>query len=206
MSNGNHVSLRSIAAIPSAIEHLPLAGSVQEQVNLYTKAWTMLERHTLPSGYRASRLANAWLGENNWRLQIVPQRELWKPEMVAPLSSAALRRGHSVLYGTGLPDTEGDRSKVWRVPNNAEDISRFFESHFACCHILFPENLGFAVHGWIDDLAAFAGPDAFLHEVLSPQDIGVAATSEAVAYMDPKTTLADYAEILAPYAPFMIDG
>jgi len=205
MSNDSDTDLQNIAAFPSAIAHLSRAGSSQEQSALYDTAWSMLEVCTLPDGYRGSRFANAWLGERNWRVQIVPQRELWKPEQVAVLAETARKQGHEALYGAGLPSREGYRSAVWRVPSDAEDISRFFESHYAAFHLLFPEDLSFAVHGWDGDLATFAGPETFLRDVLAPGDIGAAATAAAIAYMNPSLTVEDFAGDLEPYQPFMLD-
>jgi hypothetical protein len=205
MSNGNDIDLRNLAAFPSAIEHLSRAGSAKEQITLYDTAWCMLEAYSLPDGYRGSRFANAWLGERNWRVQIAPQRELWKPEQVAALAKAARQRGHEVLYGAGLPAGEGYRSAVWRVPSDAEDISRFFESHYAVFHLLFPKDLSFAVHGWDGDLATFTGPETFLRDVLAPEDIGPDATAAAIAYMNPSLTVEDFAGDLEPYQPFMLD-
>jgi hypothetical protein len=110
MNNDNGAGLRDLSVFPSAIEHLSRAGSPEEQIALYDRAWRMLEPCILPDGYRGSRFANTWLGDHDWRVQIVPQRELWKPEKVAALAAAARQRGHEALYGTGLPGGEGHRS------------------------------------------------------------------------------------------------
>jgi hypothetical protein len=72
-------------------------------------------------------------------------------------------------------------------------------------HLLFPGDLSFAVQGWDGDLATIAGPEAFLRDVLAPEDLGMEATAAAIAYMDPRLTVEDFADDLAHYRPFMLD-
>jgi hypothetical protein len=186
-----------------AIDHLAQAGSRTEQGVLRDLGWTMLETWQLPDGASGSRLANAWLGEHRWRVQIAPHREMWKPEWVAPLAEAAARSGHQHLFGTSVGIGEFRDRAVWRIPTNADDVSRFFEAHYPMCSLLFPADRSFAIHCVIGELAAYAGPEAFVREVLPPEAIGPHATAAAIAYMNPDLTEDDYRHILDGYRPFM---
>jgi hypothetical protein len=195
---------RSAAALGEAIAHFVRAGAPANQLALQDRAWTMLEIWTLPDAFPGSRLANEWLGEKGWLLQVAPQREMWKPEWVIPFAEACARRGHVELFGTAAETGDLRHSAVWRVPTNADDISRFFESHYACFSVLFPADLSFAIHCTDGDFATYAGPESFLREALPPEALGPRATAAAIAYVNPELTEADWDDFLAPYRPFMI--
>jgi hypothetical protein len=165
----------------------------------------MLEVWTLPDGYARTRLANAWLGDQHWKVQIAPQREMWKPDRVAGLAKAAARRGHEGLFGTAVEAGEFRNASIWKVPANAEDVSRFFESHYPVFSLLFPADRSFAVHCVGGEFAVYAGPEEFLREALPPEAIGAQATAATLEYVDPGLNEADYNEFLTPYRPFMAD-
>jgi hypothetical protein len=199
-SKSNHA-----ATFGDAIAHLSQAGSTKEQEALRELAWTMLEIWTLPDGYSRTRFANAWLGDQGWQVQIAPQREMWKPDWVAGLAKAAARRGQVELLGTAVETGEFRDAAIWRVPTNAEDVSRFFESHYPVFSLLFPADRSFAVHCVGGEFAVYAGPEAFLREALPPEAIGAHATAATINYVDPELTEADYADFLGPYRLFMIE-
>ena len=100
---------------------------------------------------------------------------------------------------------EWRQSAVWLVPTNAEDISRFFESHYASFSLLFPADLSFAIHCTDGEFAVYAGSEAFLRDALPPEAIGAQATAAAIAYVDPTLTEYDHEAFLAPYRSFMLD-
>ena len=204
MSSSDPKQLRNAAAFPSAIAHLNRAGSIGQQIALLERAWAMLEVWSLNVDAPVSRLSNAWLGEQDWRIQIAPQRAMWEPESVAALAAFAARHGHTELLGTSAEPSARRNTAVWRVPSNAEDISRFFESHFWEFSILFPADLSFAIHCTDGDFGTYAGPESFLREALPPEAIGPRATAAAIAYVNPELTEADWEDFLGPYRPFMI--
>lgn len=186
-----------------AIAHLSQAGTPAEQSVLRDLGWTMLEAWHLPNADSGTRFANAWLGEHRWRVQIAPQREMWKPEWVAPLAEAAARRGHEHLLGTSVETGEFRDRAIWRIPTNADDVSRFFEAHYPMFSLLFPADRSFAIHCVVGDLATYAGPEDFVREALPREAIGPHATAAAIAYVDPDLTEDDYPHILGAYRPFM---
>ncbi len=194
------------ATFGNAIDHLSQAGNREQQRVLRDLGWTMLEVWTGAEGRSFTRLSNAWLGERKWRVQIAPARELWRPEWVAYLADAAKRRGHDELLGTSVSTVEFRDRAVWRIPTNADDVSRFFESQFPLFCLLFPADRSFAIHCIADELAAYAGPADFVRDALPPGAIGRDARAAAISAVDPRLTEEDYADVLAPYAPFMIDG
>ena len=91
------------------------------------------------------------------------------------------------------------------MPTDAEDISRFFESHYANFSVLFPADLSFAIHCTDGEFAVHAGAEEFLRDALPPEAIGAQATAAAIAYVDPTLTEKDHEDFLAPFRPFMID-
>jgi hypothetical protein len=204
MSNAPKPTLHQTANFGDAIAHLGQVGSPDADA-LRELAWTMLEVWTLPDGYARTRFANAWLGDQDWKVQITPQREMWKPDWVDGLAKAAARRGHVELFGTSVEAGEFRNAPIWRVPANAEDVSRFFESHYPCFSLLFPSDRSFAVHCVGGEFAVYAGPEEFLREALPSEAIGAQATAATIKYVDPSLAEVDYAEFLAPYRPFMAE-
>jgi hypothetical protein len=196
--------LPNVADFPEMIDDLKRAGSTARQIALRETAWTMLERWSFEDGFSTGRIANAWLGEHDWRVQIIWQRDLWLPEKVAGLTAAATRRGHRILFGCAIGAGIADGSAVWRIPVTDVATSRFFASHYASFSLVFPEDLSFAVHCWEGDLALVAGPEKFLREALPPEEVGHEAMSAAIEASDPRATADDYAVALAPYRPFML--
>jgi hypothetical protein len=205
MQSGPSDDLPSAAVFPETIADFERAGSPARQAALREKAWTMLETWTFADGFSTGRLANAWLGERDWRVQFMWQRDLWLPERVDALAAAAARRGVPYLLGCAVGPRETDRSAVWRVPVTGDGIARFCASHYVSFALLFPEDLAFALHGWEGDLAMLAGPEPFLRDALAHGDIGPAALAEAITASDPRATEDDYAAALAPFRPFMLE-
>lgn len=188
-----------------AIDHLAQAGTRAQQRVLRDLGWTMLETWQLPNGYSGTRFANAWLGEHRWRVQVVPQREMWKPEWVAPLAKAAVRRGHEHLLGTSVETGKFRDRATWRIPTNADDVGRFFEAHYPMFSLLFPADRSFAIHCVGADLATYAGPEEFVREAVPDGAIGPAMTAEVVAEVEREHGKGCMQGVLAHYAPFMLD-
>jgi hypothetical protein len=188
-----------------ALDEVPRAGTVAEQIAWQDRAWEMVEVYKAPSGYNGARLSNAWLGAHDWRVQLYTFSALcWRPGTMSSFVSAAIRAGHSALYGTRV--SPGARpTAVWRIPAEEDAVERFFEAHYHTFSVLFPADRSFAVQGNDGDFAVFAGSEAFLREALPPEAIGHSFTAEVVDGVE-----AEYGEgcmegILAHYAPFMLE-
>ncbi len=181
------------------------AGTPAQQIALQDRAWTMLELYETPAGREGTRLSNARLGMHGWRVQIVDHYLMWKEEWVAPLVAASRRRGHDFLLGTVVQPGLLRVSAVWRVAADPDPTSRFFEAHYAGFHMLFPEDLSFAIHANEGDYAIYAGPEDFLREALPPEAIGAAATADVVEGIEEEHGEGAIDGILAHYAPFMLD-
>lgn len=203
MSDKSETGKVKATLFDDAIAHLPQAGTPAEQHVLRDLAWEMLEVWQLPDGYSGTRFANAWLGEHGWRVQVAPQREMWDPVWVAPLAEAAARRGHMHLLGTSVETGEFRDRAIWRIPTNADDVSRFFEAHYPMFSILFAPDRSFAILCVGADLATYAGPEDFIRDALPPDAIGPQATAAAIAYVDPDLTEDDYPHIIGAYRPFL---
>ncbi|SFK90678.1 hypothetical protein SAMN02745775_11089 [Falsiroseomonas stagni DSM 19981] len=184
---------------------MPRAGTPAQQIALQDRAWTMLELYETPSGRPGTRLSNAWLGAQGWRVQMVDHFSLWKEEFVAPLNAAARRRGHEFLLGTVVQPGVLRVSAVWHVATDPDPTSRFFEAHEAGFHMLFPEDLSFAIHANDGDYAVYAGPEEFIRAALPPEAIGAAATADVVEGIEEEHGEGAIDGILAHYAPFMLD-
>lgn len=66
------------------------------QLALRDRAFEMLEVFNTRSGLPGTRLSNAWLGEDDWRVQPLQHRDLRYSEPLAffaPLTAALQRRG-----------------------------------------------------------------------------------------------------------------
>lgn len=179
------------------------------QMGLRDKAYDMLEVFKTRSGRPGTRLSNTWLGEHDWRVQLLQHWDIRNSgplEMFVPLAAALQRRGITHLCGTYV-DAEGitDPTAVWRIPLEARRISSFFEAHPNSFHILFPEDRSFAIHAMEDVCAAFAGPDAFLREALLPEFQGEAALADLKDAMGEEYGEAAFASVLAHYGPFLLE-
>lgn len=179
------------------------------QLALRDRAFEMLEVFTTRSGLPGTRLSNAWLGEHDWRVQLLQHwdiRNTGPLDFFAPLTVALQRRRIHNLYGTFVSArTITSPTAVWRVPAEAALISSFFEAHRNSFHILFPEDRSFAIHAHEDVRAAFAGPEAFLREALLPEFQGEAALADLKDAMDEEYGEAAFASVLAHYGPFLLD-
>lgn len=179
------------------------------QMALRDKAYEMLEVFKTRSGAPGTRLSNAWLGEHDWRVQLLQHwdiRNSGPPEMFVPLVAALQRLGITHLCGTYV-DAEGITAPtaVWRIPLKARRISSFFEAHRYGFHIVFPEDRSFAIHAHEDVRAAFAGHEAFLREALLPEFQGEAALADLKDAMDEEYGEAAFARVLAHYGPFLLE-
>ncbi len=184
---------------------MPRAGTPEQQIALQNGAWTMLELYETPAGRQGTRLSNAWLGQKAWRVQIVGHYHMWEEKWVAPLVAATRRRGHDFLLGTTVQPGFLRVSAVWRVSADPDPTSRFFEAHYAGFHMLFPEDLSFAIHANEGDYAVYAGPEDFIRAALPPEAIGAAATADVVEGIEEEHGEGAIDGILAHYAPFMLD-
>jgi hypothetical protein len=188
-----------------ALDEMPRAGSAEEQIALQLSAVEMVEPYRAPSGHQGMRLANAWLGERDWRIQIFFYRDLpWAPGSVRNLIAAARRRGHESLLGTptSLPSRPG---AVWRLAMEEDAIERFFEAYYLSFSLLCPADRSFAVSGNDGDFVVFAGPEDFVREAVPDGAIGMAATAEVVAEVEREHGKGSMDGVLAHYAPFMIE-
>jgi hypothetical protein len=179
------------------------------QLALRNKAFELLEVFLTRSGLPGTRLSNPWLGENEWRVQLLQHwdiRNSGPQAMFKPLVAALRRRGVVYLCGTYVgADGITSPTAVWHIPLEAALISSFFEAHRYGFHILFPEDRSFAIHGTEDVYAAFAGPEAFLREALLPEFQGEAALADLKDYMDHDFGEGAFTDILPHYAPFLLD-
>ncbi len=191
--------------ILDSLGDMPRAGRAEQQIALQDKAWTALETYATPSGSVRTRLANEWLGRNQWSIQIVPHYLMWKEAWVAPLVEAMRRRGHPFLLGTVVQPGALRVSAVWRVAAETDPTSRFFEAHYTGFHMLFPEDLSFAIHANDGDFAIYAGSESFIRDALPPEAIGAAATAEVVEGIEEEHGEGAIDGVLAHYAPFMLD-
>ncbi len=180
------------------------------QMALRDKAYEMLEFYSTPSGRPGTRLSNAWLGEHDWRVQLLQHwdiRNSGPSDMFVPLVAALQRRGTTHLCGTYVSGKDSTPpTAVWRIPLEARRISSFFEAHRYGFHIVFPEDRSFAIHATEDVDAAFAGPEAFLREALLPEFQGEAALADLKDAMDEEYGEAAFASVLAHYGPFLLEG
>ncbi|MBX9748395.1 MAG: hypothetical protein K5Q68_02155 [Roseococcus sp.] len=178
------------------------------QLALRDKAYEILEIFKTRSGRPGTRLSNAWLGEHDWRVQLLQHWDIRHggPEMFVPLVAALQRGGITHLCGTYV-DAEGitDPTAVWRIPLEAGLISSFFGAHRYGFHILLPEDRSFAIHAMEDVCAAFAGPEAFLREALLPEFQGEGALADLKDAMDEEYGEAAFASVLAHYGPFLLE-
>lgn len=191
----------------SGLVHFPGRAA---QLALRDKAYEMLEVFTTRSGRPGTRLSNAWMGQHNWRVQLLQHWDIRNSgplEMFEPLVAALKRRGIPHLCGTYV-DAEGITSPtaVWRIPLEPDDISSFFEAHRYAFHMLFPEDRSFAIHATEDVDAAFAGPEAFLREAILPEFQGEAALADLRDYMEHDIDRGAFDAMLPHYAPFLLDG
>ena len=179
------------------------------QMALRDKAYEMLEVFKTQSGVPGTRLSNAWLGEHDWRVQLLRHWDIGNggpPGRFEPLVAALQRRGITHLCGTYVSGKDGaPPTAVWRIPLEAKRISGFFEAHCYGFHILFPEDRSFAIHAMEDVCAAFTGPEAFLREALLPEFQGEAALADLKDAMDEEYGEAAFASVLAHYGPFLLE-
>ncbi len=184
---------------------IPRAGTPQEQIAWQDRAWTMLEAFAVIPVIIRTRLSNEWLGERGWRAQIVGHYRVRDEDWDVTLAAAAQRRGHQTLLGTVVGPGELRASAVCRLPTDADALSRFFGAHYIFYHVLFPEDLSFAVHANDGDFAVYAGPEAFLRDALPPEAIGAAATAYEVEGVEQEHGAGCMDSILAHYRPFMLE-
>ena len=179
------------------------------QLALRDRAFEMLEVFNTRSGLPGTRLSNAWLGEHDWRVQLLPHWDLRYSEPLeffGPLTAALQRRGIPNLYGTFVSaSTITSPTAVWHIPAEAALISNFFEAHRNGFHIPVPEDRSFAIHGHEDVRAAFAGPEAFLREALLPEFQGEGALADLKDAMDEEYGEAAFAAVLDHYGPFLLE-
>jgi hypothetical protein len=180
------------------------------QLALRDKVYDMLEVFTTRSGSPGTRLSNAWLGDHDWRVQLLKHRHIRNSgpvTMFEPLVAALRRRGIPSLCGTSV-EAQGLAfpTAVWRVPLDERYISSFFGAHRFGFNILFPEDRSFAIHATEDVYAAFAAPEALLREVLLPEFQGEAALADLKDYMDHDFGEDAFANMLPHYAPFLLEG
>jgi hypothetical protein len=188
-----------------ALDKVPRAGTVAEQIALNDRAWEMVEPYKAPSGFSGTRLSNAWVGAHDWRVQLYFYSALpWREGTVRGLVAAALRRSHPVLYGTAV-NPAARPAAVWRIPAEGDAVERFFEAKYHTFSVLFPQDRSFAVQGNDGDFAVFAGPEAFLREALPPEAIGHAFTAEVVDNVEAEHGEGCMRNVLAHYAPFMLE-
>jgi hypothetical protein len=195
---------RSGVVLPS-LGDMRRAGSPAEQIAAQDRAWEMLETYATPSGLIRTRISNEWLGEKDWRVQLVPQYVMWDAEWVEPLAATAILCGHLFLLGTVVQPGDLRPSAVWHVPADGDGIGRFFEAHYALFHMLFAADRSFAVHANDGDFAVYAGPEDFIREALHPDAIGPAATKAVKAAVEEEHGKGCMDGILAHYEPFMLD-
>lgn len=196
-----------IHAIPEPMAGIPRAGKGSEQAALHASAWEMLEPYFVIEGVPGTRLANAWLGEHRWCLQIVHNFDLsLEDELPAALAAAAVERGATVLFGGNISSDRATRSAVWRLMPTTDVIGRFFNAHRHGFHILFPPDRSFAIHANDGDFAVYAGPEGFLRAALPPGFIGPAATARVVRDVEDAHGEGSMDAILAHYAPFLLEG
>ncbi len=182
-------------------------GNAEEQFGWQDRAWTMLEPFVTNGGFLRNRFANEWLGSRGWRVQMVPHYQLARldTDWSTPLLAGLHRAGHRYLLGTVVEEGLVRHSAVWRLPVDADSIGRFFEAHYARFHIMFPEDLSFAVHANDGDYAIVAGPEEFVRSVLAEGDVGTAATEDVVVGIEEEHGAGCMDAVLEHYAPFMLD-
>lgn len=193
--------------VMASMRHVP---GRDAQLALRAEARDMLEVFTSPYGTSSTRLSNEWLGTHGWRVQLLRQRALASPETLEifdPLVAILRRRGVPALLGTSVGvESFETPTAVWRVTLDSDSISRFFFAHRFGFHLLFPEDRSFAIHGWEDVYAAFAGPEGFLHEALRPELQGATVTADLKRYMEHDFGEGAFDPSLAHYDPFLLEG
>lgn len=196
-----------IHAIPEPLAGIPRAGTASEQAALHAGAWEMLEPYLVIEGVPGTRLANAWLGERGWRVQFVHNFDLsLDDELPATLEAALAQRPDGELFGGNTGSSRDLPRAVWRLTPMTDVIGRFFNAHRHGFHILFPADRSFAIHANDGDFAVYAGPEAFLRKALPPRFIGPAATTRVVRDVEAAHGEGCMDDILAHYAPFLIEG
>ena len=198
-SQCNPEMMRGLAHVPGRAAQLALRAS----------AFEMLETFTIHPGLLGTQLSNAWLGEHQWRVQLLrhsDMRNIGPEDMFDALVAALERKGMTQLFGTYV-DAKGITSPtaVWRVPVDRDLIPCFFEAHCHSPHMLFPEDRSFAIHGTEDVYAAFAGPEAFLREALLQEFQGEAALADLQRFMENDYGEKAFTGILPHYAPFLLE-
>ena len=195
-----------------ALENMPHAGSIAEQIALHERARAMVEIYTCPSGHPGTRLSIAWLGERDWLVQLLPFHELaWGHQNLLPdgksacarLAALAQRSGESSLLGTMLAPAISP-SVVWRMSLDEDSLERFFEGHYLVGHMLFPANFAFAVHGNDGDFCTYAGPESFIREALPAERIGPAATAQVIADVEAEHGAGRMDGVIAHLRPLML--
>jgi hypothetical protein len=190
--------------ITPALDEMPRAGTVAEQIALQDTAYEMVETYKAPSGYMGARLSNAWLGEHDWNVCLHIHDDLaWEGDTIRAFMAAVLRRGHAVLYGTAVSQ-DMRPSAVWRIPVEEDAIQRFFEAHGMNFSVLFPADRSFAVQGNDGDFAVFAGPESFLREALPDEAFTPAFLAKVVDRVEAEHGEGCMEGVLAHYAPFML--
>ena len=152
----------------------------------------MLDPYSPPPHRSLSRLSHAWLQSRAWRFRLLPHALLETPYALENLAKTARNISPEPLLGTDVSAWTTRPSAVWHLPPDPARLARFFLAHSLGCHLLFPGDRSFAVHGEESGLATFAGPEPLLRQALPP-------TPAEMADPDP-----GHAPILAHYAPFSL--
>jgi len=206
--NTNGDDLPAIA-LEQGLQNLRRAGSPTEQDAYQTRARQMLEVYTTPAGTQGARLSNDWLGTHDWRVQLVHHMDLRQPitpELVSRLAESMAQPGPPAPLGANVDPSDAKPTAVFRVPPTATGLEAFFGTHFIGFHMLFAEDLSFAIVANEGDFAAIAGPEEFVRNALPPEYVGAVATAKLKAELEAELDPGWFDGILAHYAPFMLDA
>jgi len=187
--------------------YLQPAGTPAQQIAMKNLAWTMLETYRTPDGGLGSRLSNEWLGEQKWYVQIIPHHQIMYEDSpwLLPLCLTLQEMRVFDILGTYVSPPAEDKSTVWQLKIDREQIGTFFNNYRMGFHLLYCQARRFAIHGNDGDYAVYAGSEKFIRAALPPIAVGSVATAKVIAGIEEEHGPGCMDGILEHYAPFMID-
>jgi hypothetical protein len=194
-------------ALFAGLQNLRRAGSATEQAALQQRARTILEPYTTPADRPGVRVANEWLGSRRWRVQLVHHLELrqpTEPHVLFALEAALQAPAMPRVLGANVDPQDTAPTAVFAIPPTETGMGCFFGTHFIGFHMLFAEDLSFAIVANEGDFAAIAGPEAFVRNALPTEFIGREATEKLKKQLEFELDPGWFDGILAHYAPFML--